>query len=332
VREDKRSQDASPPRLYTRREVIARVATTTSLAAASVGLGGWLVGRTPRASAAAVSIRDHRIARAAGDVDLVIARGPDAATNVRQALQALGGIERFVRSGERVVVKPNVGWNRLPEQAANTNPEVVAEIVRQCRAAGAAVVWVTDVSVNNPGRSFERSGIAAAARAAGAKVVLPDSGSFRLVMLNGRLLHEAEVLWPLVEADRVVNVPVAKHHGLTGVTLGLKNWIGVLGGQRARLHQHIEQVLVDLSRMMRPTLTVLDGTRVLLANGPTGGSLDDVRRADTIIAGVDDVAVDAAGASLLGRTAEELPYLAVAEQAGLGHTDYRSLKLVEVSG
>ena len=321
-----------PPRQYTRREVMTRVAATAGAALSTVALGGWLATRKPRTADAGVHIRDHRVPRSPGDVDLAIARGPDPTENVRRAIKALGGIERFVRPGERVVVKPNAGWNRVPDQAANTSPEVVAEVVRQVVGAGAAAVWVTDVSINNAERCFERSGLAAAAAAGGGKVVLPDGRGFRPVVLDGKLLREAEVLWPFVDADRVINVPAVKQHGLTGASMAMKNWYGVLGGHRVRLHQSIEQAIADLAGMMRPTLTVLDGTRVLMANGPSGGSLDDVRRGDTVVAGIDEVAIDSVGATLLGRAAADLPFLAAGEAAGLGRTDWRSLKHVEVAG
>ncbi len=320
------------PRQYTRREVLGRIAGVSVAAAATAVAGGILATHTPRAGGESRRIRDHRVAPVPGATELAVVRGPDAADNVRRAITALGGIERFVRPGERVVVKPNAGWNRLPEQGANASPEVVAAIVRLCVGAGASAVWVSDVSINNAERCFERSGIGPAARAAGARLVLPDGRGFRPVALDGRLLRDVEVLWPFVDADRVINVPAVKQHGLTGATMALKNWYGVLGGHRARLHQQIEQAIVDLATMLKPTRTVLDGTRGLVANGPSGGSLDDVRRADTIIAGTDEVAVDAAGAGLLGRAPADLPYLLAAEAAGLGRTDWRALKVAEVGG
>jgi uncharacterized protein (DUF362 family) len=231
-----------------------------------------------------------------------------------------------------VLVKPNVGWNRLPEQAANTNPQVVAEVVRHARAAGAAEIWVTDVTVNNAERCFARSGIGEAARQAGARIVLPSKSGFRTVAVGGELLRVAEVLWPFVEADKLINVPVVKQHGSAGATMAMKNWYGVLGGHRVRLHQDLDRSIFELARLMKPTLTILDATRVLVANGPSGGSLDDVRRRDTIAAGVDEVALDAFGAPLLGLSPADLGYLALGDKAGLGTRDYKSLKLVETTG
>ncbi len=322
----------TPPRELNRREVLARIAMTSAAAAAAVGLGVWLVDRPAAIGAAPVTIRDHRRAQSAGAVQLAIARGKDAAQLTRKALAALGGIAAFVRPGEKVVIKPNVGWNRLPEQAANTNPEVVAELVRQVKAAGASAVWVTDVSVNNPERCFTRSGIREAAAAAGAEVILPSSAGFRPVSVGGQTLRVADVLWPFVDADRVINVPVVKQHGLARATMAMKNWYGVLGGHRVRLHQDIDRSIFELAVMMKPTLTVLDATRVLVANGPSGGSLDDVRQLDTVAASSDEVALDAFGATLLGVDGADLGYLRLAAQAGLGQLDYRALKREEIAG
>jgi uncharacterized protein (DUF362 family) len=324
--------DEGEPRAFSRREMISRVLTTSGAAVTTVGLGVWLTGRRPAEAEELESIRDHRVTRAAGAVEMAIARGGDAATNTRKALAALGGIEQFVQKGERVVIKPNVGWNRKAEQAANTNPEVVAEVVRQVKAAGAAAVWVTDVTVNHAERCFARSGIRAAAEEAGAKVILPNDGRFRTVAVGGETLRVADVLWPFIDADKVINLPIVKQHGLARATMSMKNWYGVLGGHRVRLHQDIDRSIFELTAMMKPTLTVLDATRVLMANGPSGGSLDDVKRFDTVAAGVDEVALDAFGASFLGVDASSLGYLALAEKAGLGRRNFQSLELVEVPG
>lgn len=316
--------------LFSRRNLI-RVAVTSSLAGAVIGGGRLLIGRNPGGRPKPLqAIKDHKVGLPAEAPGLVIARGPDAVLNVRRAIEAMGGIGAFVRPGERVVIKPNVGWNRLAEQAANTNPEVVAELVRMAIAAGASKVWVTDNPVNNPERCFERSGIRKAVGEAGGTLVLPDANQFREVEVGGKLLRVAEVLFPLVEADRVINVPIAKQHSLSGATLSMKNWYGVLGGHRVRLHQDIHRSIVDLAQMVKPTLTVLDATRVLLANGPSGGSLDDVKRLDTVAVSTDEVALDAFGAGLIGLSPEAVGFIGEGEKAGLGRADFKSRKLVEI--
>jgi len=315
------------------RRAVLRVGLTTALATGSVALGLGLRARDGHGKAKVLpKLTDHRVGKQSGAVELAIARGPDAAANVRRAVEAVGGMSRFVKRGERVVIKPNIGWNRLAEQAANTNPDVVAEVVRLVAAAGAGKIWVTDVSVNTAEQCFARSGIEKAAQAAGATVVRPDSTAFREVDVSGKLLHTGDVLFPFVEADRIINVPVVKQHGLSRATMAMKNWYGVLGGQRVKLHQNIHLSIVDLAAMIKPTLTIMDATRILLANGPTGGSLADVKRMDTVAVSTDEVALDAFGAGLLGLAPVDLGFIVEGMKAGLGTLDWKSLKTEELGG
>jgi hypothetical protein len=203
---------------------------------------------------------------------------------------------------------------------------------RLVAAAGAGKIWVTDVSVNTAEQCFARSGIEKAAKAAGAIVVRPDATAFREVDVSGKLLRTGDVLFPFVEADRVINVPVVKQHGLSGATMAMKNWYGMLGGQRVKLHQNIHLSIVDLAAMIKPTLTIMDATRILLANGPTGGSLADVKQMDTIAVSTDEVALDAFGAGLLGLSPADLGFIVEGMKAGLGTPTGRSLKTEELGG
>ena len=254
---------------------------------------------------------------------MAIIEGEDPAQLARQALEELGGMKRFVSRGDVVLVKPNIGWDRTPEQAANTNPDVVAEIVRQCLQSGAKRVIVTDVSCNEARRCFQRSGIAAAAQAAGAEVILPDPSRFKEVDLKGEVLTRWQVFDAFLNVDKVINVPIAKHHALTGTTLGMKNWYGILGGSRNQLHQKIHESLVDLADFMRPTLTIVDCYRILLRNGPTGGNLEDVLLKKTLVASTDPVAIDAYVAkSIWNLDAGSLPYLGMAARRGLGTIEF----------
>jgi len=262
---------------------------------------------------------------------MTIVHGEDPRSLARAAIRQLGGIERFISRGDLVVIKPNIAWDRTPEQAANTNPEVVAEVVRMCREAGAGDVMVTDVSINEPRHCFDRSGIASAARAAGAHVILPEERRFREVDLHGTVLGSWPVLDPFLQADKVINLPVAKHHSLTGATLGMKNWYGILGGPRHRLHQRIDECLVDLAGFMRPTLTIIDACRVLVRNGPGGGSLADVLAAKTLIAATDPVAADAfAAKTWWGLDPGKLQYLQLAAARGLGDWDLANVRTTRV--
>jgi uncharacterized protein (DUF362 family) len=306
-----------------RREALVRL-SSAGLALAGVGTGAVFFTERRVSAASASGIRDFRTAHGPGPA-AAAAHGSDPADNVRRALAALGGMGRFVRAGETVLVKPNVGWDRLPEQGANTDPRVVAEIVREARAAGAKRVLVADISCNDPHRCFTRSGIRAAAGEAGATVLDGSEVELATLTLPGAA-SGLEVMRPLLEVDRVINVPVVKHHGLSRATLGMKNWMGVFGAGRNRLHQDIDRSLAELCALVRPTLTVVDATRVLMKNGPQGGSLSDVKRVEAVAVGVDPVLCDAWGAVLLGLDPRSLGFIAAAEKAGLGLADPRQVK------
>jgi uncharacterized protein (DUF362 family) len=277
-------------------------------------------------------MRDFRL----GDVsvlraDLAIARrGNNAAELTRAAVDALGGMARFIERGDTVAVKPNIGWDRAPVHAANTNPEVVAEVVRMAYDAGAKMVTVTDASCNEANRCFQRSGIWKAAYDAGADVVLPAEHRFRALRMGGEVLDEWPIYRPVVDVDKVINVPVAKHHNLARFTGGMKNWYGLLGGRRNRLHQNIDVSIADLSTFMQPTLTVMDATRVLMRNGPQGGNIADAKDMHCVAASVDQVALDAWACTLIGVEASDLPYLAMGQARGLGTMSWKELRTVEV--
>jgi uncharacterized protein (DUF362 family) len=318
-----------------RREFIYNLLRLGGLSAASVGMGVWLKSRSQRPSEPFVAepVRRIPIAPDPNLPEMVIAQGRDPRQLLQKAITELGGISRFVLPGEVVLIKPNIAWDRTPEQAATTNPQAVGEMVRLCLKAGAKTVIVTDVSCNDPRRCFQRSGIAEAAGAAGAKVILPEKSNFKEANLQGKVLSTWPVFAPFLEAAKVINMPIAKHHSLTGVTLGMKNWYGIIGGRRSQLHQQIHESIVDLAEFMRPTLTILDAYRVLLRNGPTGGNLADVAIKNTLIAGTDPVAVEAyAAKTYWDLDYRRLPYLKLAHDRGLGnmHADQVRSKVVEV--
>ncbi len=254
----------------------------------------------------------------------------DPAVLVRRAVDALGGMHRFISRGDVVAVKPNIGWDRLPVHAANTNPLVVAEVVKMAFDAGASRVVVTDASCNEPNRCFQRSGIWRAAHDVGATVILPAAHRFREIRMKGDVLDQWPIYTPLVNADKVINVPVAKHHNLSKYTAAMKNWYGILGGRRNRLHQSIDVSIADLATFMRPTLTVVDATRVLMRNGPQGGNIDDAADVHQVIASIDQVAADAYGCTLIGQKPENIGYLKLARERGIGEVDWASLPHVEV--
>jgi len=322
--------EPQPPTGLTRREAMLHLLRAGGIAAAASATGYWLSERSARPVAvqAEQAHRDHRVAVNPQLPTMTVVQGGEPAALVQRALADLGGISRFISRQDVVVIKPNIAWDRTPEQAANTNPDLVAEVVRQFWQAGAKRVVVTDVSCNEPRRCFQRSGIQAAARAAGAEVILPDPELFREVELGGVVLKSWPVFIPFLEADKILNLPIAKHHGLTGATLSMKNWYGILGGERNRLHQQIHQSLVDLAAFMLPTLTIMDCYRVLLRNGPTGGNLEDVATKKTAVASIDPVALDTYVAKAYWNLdPEHLPYLQMAANRGLGTTAFETLSV-----
>jgi len=259
--------------------------------------------------------------------DLVLVKGKSPSIVTRLAIDSLGGMSRFISKGDVVVVKPNMAWDRTPEQAANTNPQVVKTIVELCFAAGAKQVKVFDNSCNDPRRCYVRSGIKEAAQEAGATVSYMEEHKFELVKIGGEVIKEWTVYREILEADKVINVPIAKHHSLTRLTMSLKNWLGAISGERSRLHQRINEAIVDLCLVFKPVLTVLDANRVLIAHGPQGGDLADVKHLGTVIAGTDQVAVDSLGAQLFGLRPMELGYLVEAHERQIGEIDLSKLRL-----
>ena len=312
-----------------RRDALLKLLRVAGAGAGAAGLGIWLSehSRRPVPALALAAKHGHTIAADPQFPEMAVITGDDPAQLVRQAIEELGGMRRFIGRGDIVLVKPNIGWDRTPEQAANTNPDVVAEIVRQCENAGAKKVIVTDTSCNDPRRCFQRSGIADAAQRAGAEVILPDPAMFKDVDLQGEVLRAWPVLSPFLNVDKVINVPIAKHHSLTGTTLGMKNWYGMLGGPRHQLHQKIHESLVDLADFVRPTLTMVDCYRILIRNGPTGGNLQDVLLKKTMVAGTDPVALDAYVAKAFWNLeVADLPYLKMAATRGLGTYDFEKVR------
>ncbi len=328
----------TPREPLSRREILTRVGSTVGILAGASAVGrlvwdkGGFGAKTDEGQR---QVRDFQV-KGDGPLDMVVARGPKDQDDVspdaivRKAIEAMGGMKRFVSNGDIVVVKPNIGWDRMPIHAANTNPDVVGTVVQMAFEAGAKRVVVADGSCNDPHRCFQRSGIWNKAHSLGAEVILPSDHRFRTTRLKGEVLDEWPIFTTLVEADKVINVPVAKHHNLAKYTAAMKNWYGVLGGRRNRLHQNIDTSIADLATFMRPSLTIIDAMRVLMRNGPQGGNIDDTKVMNTIIASIDQVAADALGCTLIGQKRENLPYLKMAHDRGIGTMDWEKLRVKEV--
>ena len=264
---------------------------------------------------------------------MAIVHGADRRATLHSALKALGGIETFIKNDDRVLLKVNAAFASPPMLSATTHPDIVSEMARLCYQAGAASVVVTDNPINNPSSCFTLSGIDAAARAAGARVYLPDIDAFRpFSVKQAKLIRNWPVLiGPLKNITKVIGLAPVKDHHRSGASLTMKNWYGLLGGRRNIFHQNINTIITELAMMVRPTFVVLDGTASMMTNGPTGGSLTDLKQTDTMIISTDQVAADAFGATLLNKSSRDLPFIGKAEAAGVGTADYQSLKPVEFS-
>jgi uncharacterized protein (DUF362 family) len=259
---------------------------------------------------------------------MAIVTGSDRRETVGRAIEALGGMETFIKKGDRVLVKVNAAFAAPPVLSATTSPDLVAEMARLCLKVGAASVVVTDSPINDPLSCFSLSGIAEAARSVGAKVVLPAEASFRTTTVPGTtLLRNWPILWgPFQGITKVIGMTPVKNHQRSGASMTMKNWYGLLGGRRNIFHQEIHTIIKELAVLVRPTLVVLDGTTTMMTNGPTGGSLADLKQTNTMIVSTDQVAADACGATLLGLTAADLPFITRAAAAGIGTADFESLR------
>lgn len=262
--------------------------------------------------------------RGSSAVEMAIVRGPDPAALVRAAFGEMGGIEQFVQRGDVVLLKPNVAFDRPPALGATTNPEVLKAVAQLCREAGAEGIAVADNPINQPEGCFFKSGIQRAAAEVGADLILPRPSAFEAVRIDGEVLGTWPMFYePFARATKVIGVAPCKDHNLCSASMTMKNWYGLLGGRRNQFHQRIHGIVSDFPHMIKPTAVVLDATRVLMRNGPTGGSLGDVAAGNTVIVGTDMVAVDTFGYGLLGRDPADLEYLHRAEARGLGSTNWR---------
>jgi len=315
-----------------RRQFLIQTCKAAGAAATCAGAGWWFSKRDQVEDSKTLPVlKDYSVPHAPELPGLAIAKGADPGPLVRSALDALGGMERFVSPGDVVLVKPNAAFDRPPVFGATTHPAVVGAVVRLCKRAGAERVIVTDFPIHSFERCFERSGIGQAVAESGGELWVPSPDDFETIDLEGWVLGPWPVYAkPLSAANKLIGIPTAKDHNLCGASLSMKNWYGFLGEGRNRLHQDIHNAITDLCQAFKGTLVVLDATRLLMRNGPTGGSTSDVQEGNTICCSTDPVAVDAFGAELLGKN-DLCDYLALAEERALGISDWRSLSPKEVS-
>ncbi len=259
-----------------------------------------------------------------------VATGQDYGAITRNAITALGGINRFVKQGNVVVIKPNIGWDRKPEYAATTHPLVVRTIAEECIKAGARKIKIFDNTCNDARRCYENSGIQSIVKGmSNVEMKYVENERFKKTKINGVFLKEWELYDEALLADVHINVPIAKHHNLTGLTLGIKNIMGIMGGNRGYIHRSIEDALVDVNSVVKSTLTVIDATRILLNHGPQGGSLKDVKILNMVIASTDIVAADAYATTLFNINPQDISTSITAYKRGLGEINLKKVKIIK---
>jgi uncharacterized protein (DUF362 family) len=315
-----------------RREFLARSAKAGISIAAAAGAARLLYesdvqNMLPKPSIVS-GLKDYSVSSVAGQT-MSIVSGSNRSATIRKAVELLGGINRFVKPGETVLLKPNVAFASPPRVCATSHPDIISEIARLCyEQAKAKKVYITDNPLNDPKSCFELSGIASAAQQSGAEIILPKTDYFRpLTLAGGRLIKNWPVLYePLKNVDKVIGIAVIKDHHRSGASMTMKNWYGLLGGGRNTFHTDINTIITELAMLVKPTLVILDATEVMVSNGPTGGSASDLKQTNIMIAACDQVAADSFGATLLNMKPAALPYLLKAQELKLGTTDYESLK------
>ena len=292
------------------------------------------------------SLKDFRVAKPEGmvqDIGIAWGQGERQANGhfsdeqkrnmLREAIDAIGGIKQYVKKGEVVLVKPNVAFDRSPNLGATSNPEMLNQLVRLIlEDAGASEVRVADNPIESPPDCFRKSGIDAAVTSAGGRIYMPDDNAFKMLKTPGAALIEEWWFFarPFAGVDKVIGFSPVKDHNLCSASMTLKNWYGLLGGTRNQFHQDIHGIVSDLSIMIRPTMNIMDGTNVMMENGPTGGDPSNVKAGDVVLAGLDGVAMDAwAFEHCLERGQDYPDYLHQATTKGGGNIDWKG-RLKEV--
>ena len=308
----------------------------------ALGGAGIAVLGGPERALAALARADDDLDRAALDGDVVaahaaaakilaVAHGTSAGTNTKKAIAAIGGMRTFVSSGDVVVIKPNIGHPRAPKYAVTTNPSVVATLVSLARQAGAKKVIVMDNPVSSdPAHCYSASKIAAAVKSAGGSMKVMGSSGYKGYAIPGHLLKTHPLYAAIVNADVLINVPIAKQHGSTGLTLAGKNMMGCTSNRQKMHTLGLSQSIAEINAKLRPELTVIDAMRILVHNGPSGGRLSDVRTKNTVIACRDWVAADTYATRLFGKKPGAVPYIRAAAKMGLGTMNLSSVIIRKV--
>jgi uncharacterized protein (DUF362 family) len=324
------------PKGMDRRQFIRHMALTGATSASAMAAGFYLWQRQHFVPGfqekTGITLPSWSAENLKSQADLAIAHGTDRITTTRAAIDALGGMQRFVSKGDVVLLKPNVAFDRPPALAATTHPDSLRAVAQLVLEAGARKVIVADNPINSPAGCFLKSGLKTVADELNLELMYPEHSAFTHLELEGEILrHWPFFFRPFEKADKVIGVAPCKDHNLCSASMTMKNWYGLLGGRRNQFHQHIHSIVSDFALMMEPSLVVLDGMHVLMSNGPTGGRLSDVKEMGTVVAGTDMVAADSYGyTKLLERDTAGLDYLHKAHHRGLGNMNWKESVWKEV--
>lgn len=273
-----------------------------------------------------------KTANAASPYDLVAIKGGMPDKMFDRGMAAMGGMKKFVRKGQTVVVNPNIGWDVSPERAGNTNPKLVSRIIEHCYEAGAKKVYVFDNTCDNWKKCYSTSGIERASKDAGATVVSGDSESYYTDenVRGGKILKKTKVHELILDCDVYINVPVLKNHGSARLTIAMKNLMGIIWDRRWWHHNDLHQCIADYAYHRRPDLNILDAYRVMMRHGPRGVSVEDVVTMKSQLISTDMVAMDAAATKLFGKDPSEIPYIKIADSMKAGTMDLGKLNIKRI--
>jgi uncharacterized protein (DUF362 family) len=272
-------------------------------------------------------------ATTAGPVDLVAIRNGEPAAMFDKGIEALGGIRAFVKKGQKVLLKPNIGWDVAPERAGNTNPALVAHVIQRCLQAGAKEVYVFDHTCDNGPRCYRTSGIEEAVKRAGGKIAPGDSESYYQAVtvtgastLTGAKEHEL-----VLSTDVFINMPILKTHSSSRVTCCMKNLMGNVWDRGFWHGNDLHLCIAEYAAYRRPALNIVDAYNVMKRNGPRGVSVDDVQLMKAQIISTDMVAADAAATKLLGLDPEKVRHIVLAAERGVGKKDLDALTISRIA-
>ncbi len=266
------------------------------------------------------------------DFDMAAVLGGEPELMFDRGMEAMGGMSRYVKKGQTVVVKPNIGWDKTPELAANTHPGLVKRVVEHCVGAGAKKVYVFDNTCDKWDKCYANSGIEKAVKDGGGSMVPGNAESYyqQVTVSQGKSLKEAKVHELILQSDVFINIPVLKSHGSTKLTIAMKNLMGIVWDRGWWHRNELSQCIADFTAWRKPDLNIVDAYRVMMANGPKGVSVEDVKLMKSLMISSDIVAVDVAASKMFGVDPDEVRYIPLAAAMGLGEADLSKLNISRI--